>query len=288
MSNPERGCGKKKRDAFYLEGGLPSKSGNVWAWTWCLGDGIDDIAPLAFPARQITYINPPACLATQSIVKADDHYIPAEWDEELYVKLCESMKAIGVGDHVGSKFYSAASFARETNEFGLSRRVTKKMALAYAAIIQQFGSFPSLLTHSRVPVFRSVAERQQALDIALNIWPEFDSEHLHFDATWRVENWGMYSSKRKRQYNGKHSFMVPVLNAVSGLDRDWNLHQHNPLWQEAREFYKELMYQEQTIGLAWVLRVTYTLPKDQQVDKSLFDVPGLRFLDLSKEEVQDG
>jgi hypothetical protein len=282
--NPSRGCGKKKEDSFYLEGSPPSGSGNVWAWTWCLGDGIENIAPLIFPPRQVTFVNPAACITTGDIVLADDDFKAAEWQYDLYARMCLAMKTIGIGDHVGKNHYSCTSFAKETNEYGISRRINKDTALVYAALIAKVGALPMLFTHSRVPVFTDINQRQQAIDIALNMWPGFKSDQMHMEATWQMTDWGMYNSPRRKQYNGNHSFMVPILNIVSALDNDWSLHKQDPVWQEAKEFYETLIYQEQPFGLSWVLQVTHTLPKDGQVDKSLLDVPGLRFLDLGQEE----
>ena len=51
--NPTRGCGKKKHDAFYGEGGGFYSNGALNVWTWLLGDGIDNNVALEIPARQV-------------------------------------------------------------------------------------------------------------------------------------------------------------------------------------------------------------------------------------------
>lgn len=280
--NPGRGCGKKKEDAFYLEGGAPSAKGNLWAWTWALG-GHDASAPIVLPPRQVVGVNPAACLTTGTLVKADDQYEPAEWDAPTYYRLLDSTKRIGVGDHVGADNYTAVSFAKETMEYGLSRRVPRNVAALFAELIRKHGAIPSMMTHSRIPVFSTEAEMNVALELALDIWPEMEND-LHKCATWMVKDWGMYCSIRRNQYNGKRSAMIPILNVVGGLDKDWESHKGNPKWQAARETYDKFFYHEQVFGMAWILQVTYTVPENGKVDESLFNIPGLRFLDLKKEE----
>lgn len=285
--NPSRGCGTKKHDAFYLEGAVGAV-GDLYAWTWCLGDGLDDSILLALPPRQESFINPAATITSGELYLADDVYVPAEYDHALYGRVLQSTRNIGIGDHVGSQNYSAYGFAKECGVYGPSRRVSRETAMRYAALMEELKRagkshcLPIMFTHSRVPVFVSEWERKMAYQIALlfgwydGLW-QADS---HPEACWLVDDWGMYS--RHDQYPGNRSQMIPILAVVEGIDREWSAHRHDRQWQEARAFYDTLAYEDQPIGLSWITHVTYVLPADGRFDPELLNVPGLQFLDLEK------
>ena len=70
MSNPARGCGKKKKDAFYAEGSIGA-GGSLHAKTWFLGDGIDNVIPVSLPPRKMMYGNIAATIASGEVIPAD-------------------------------------------------------------------------------------------------------------------------------------------------------------------------------------------------------------------------
>ena len=80
--NPGRGCGTKKKDAFYLESDITDEGeGDLWAFAMLLGDGHDVHIPLKYPARQMTIVNPAATIVARDNILGDMAFLP-ETDEE--------------------------------------------------------------------------------------------------------------------------------------------------------------------------------------------------------------
>lgn len=276
--DPPRKCGRKKPDSFYIEGSLVP-GGSLHAWTWLLGNGVDDILPVELPPRQMSLINPRACIASGEKVLADDEFVPIDTaDGELYIQLENSIKNVGIGDHVGKNNYSAYSFAKETAELGASRRVNRDIAELYARLIAQFGAVPIIFSHSRVPVFADKRHFKGVFGFCKTLWHHIGERSWHGNACWRLPEWGMYA--RHDQYDGRNSAMTLILATVDALDNNWNAHRAFPLWQEAKEKFDNLMYQEQLFGGSWITQVTYTLPDDKMINPAIWHIPGINILNL--------
>lgn len=257
--NPPRGCGTKKENSFYLEGGEMRPGGTLHAFTWCLGDGLDDVAPIAVPPRVVSVCNPAASIVEGTLVK--NPYEPAVWSSDLYEQLQTAVPTHGVGDHVGSNNYSAYTFARETQWHGPSRRVPEAVAAAQALYIYEHGPIPVLFTHSRIPVFRSEAEMEEAMGWACDLYNTDFAQYRVGEASWRRDNWGLWA--RKGQNTGDDHYLIPILQVISTMDITWRSRSDMKIWQEARDFFETLRYVEQAFGLSWITRVTYTLPQDE-------------------------
>lgn len=275
--NPPRKCGTKKHDSFYAEGGELEIGGALRIWTWLLGNGMEDNVFLEVPARQVVAIDPVLTVFFKSFMYPTDAkiVIPEEL-EELYDRLNLAMKSPGVADHVGANYYTAHNFASEVRTLGPSRRIPKKTARYLAEIISIMGPIPMLFTHSKIPVFKDIHQ----LNEAINIFHEVTNHYLYdttlfWEPTWMADDWGMYA--RRDQMPGDDHFMLPILSMIDDID--------SGIIEDERieDFFKSLDYVEQTLGLSWLTKVTYTLPKDDNplaYDDDIYEIPGLNILDL--------
>lgn len=276
--NPQRGCGFKVENAFYLEGEI-RPGGSLHSWVWCLGDGLEDVAPVAVPPRAIVGANPAASIVEGTLT--ENPYEPAEWNADLYERLLQSMPHQGVADHVGANNYSAWSFAQETSWHGASRRVPPAQAKALGLYIFENGPIPALYTHSRVPAFRNETERERAIVFTRDLYNTDFTDYWIREASWQNTGWGMYA--RKNQDRGEAHYLIPVLRMVDKLDCHWGSVSDLDVWQEAKAFFDSLRYVEQTIGLSWLTRVSYTLPTNEKERSELVkEIPGLFLIDLKE------
>lgn len=289
--NPARGCGTKQHDAYYMEGDVGA-GGALWAWTWFLGDGLDNyiwISPKDVPVRGTVVANPAACIIEQVFIKGE---VPYEADlilKDYYRDMLTRTRHIGSADHVGSKYYSAWEFALETREYGPSRRITKKMAKVFAELFMKYGPFPMLFAH-KLPVFNSQSQRDHVLEAVQACTTEtINWQGKWFDACWEYGEWGQYA--REGQDNGYRHFMVPVLQAIGEWERSMSLVPDGYVdehWARAKEQFKKLRYIEQVFGASWMTGITYTLPKegdkDRAAEKAQEAIPGIEILDIDEHE----
>jgi hypothetical protein len=275
FGNPKRGCGTKKKDAFYLEGGELSRQGELWAGTWFLGSGLfDDLdtargCNITIPPRQMGVYNLPATIANGQLEIATGKFVPVDQENvNVYNRLRgqKRLKRIGIFDHVGTSHYSPWSFADEIMQLGPSRRVTPEFALFVAALIRRIGPVPVLFTHSKMPVFEASEDRDAAIR-SLGI----DTEILHLDPTWMRVKFGMYSD----MYNGHRSYLIPVLKELA-------LGTSVPMG---------IQFCEQPFVASWYTRVTYTLPDDGMIDdkiQEMYEQGLINVLNLDElEEVEE-
>lgn len=282
-ANPPRGCGSKKPNSFYAEGGEFSSDGALYPWTWLLGDGLEQNIFMSIPPRQIQLLNPILTIFFQSFMPASGPSVPIpEFRKWEYEHLKDATSTPGVGDHVGSQYYTPFSFAVETEELSASRRVSPKVAKALALAINQFGPLPFMFTHKDIPSFRSPEELQVTMNhVATCMGKNLDS--LFMQPTWKHDNWGMYA--RRSQWIGYQHFMIPVLIFMEILKENWGEFKDDLAWIDAREYFRGLRYVEQTFGMSWLCNVTYTMPPDEaQPDKDIMkileDTPGINVIDL--------
>ncbi len=127
IEDDPRGCGNLVPGGYYLSAvDCFAAAGALQAVTFPFGDGLSDVVSCAgsVPSRGMLLINPAATFATQFLVRAE---APPD-SSELYTRLTNQVMAEGLVDHVGSRHYTAASFAIELAERMPNRRVHPDLA----------------------------------------------------------------------------------------------------------------------------------------------------------------
>ena len=299
--NPVRACGSKVPDSYYLEGDEVNDdgSGMFWAWTWFLGDGIEDfiyVSKNQLPPRSTVVANPAGTITEKTLVRGDYPYEPIKANMAAYTNMLSRTMQIGSADHVGTNNYTPWSFAKETNTLGPSRKITKEMAKVFAGIFQNHGPFSMLFSHSQIPVFESIDQRDTMIRLAeesfsysldlLGLAQEFPADLRWLGPCWNRPTWGQYSFKN--QEPGFQHFMVPVLITLDKMEsREGRSEDH---WAKVRKEYSKLRFTEQIYGASFMTKVTYTLPKEgkeEAADKVQNDIPGVDILDLDLEYVTE-
>jgi hypothetical protein len=162
------------------------------------------------------------------------------------------------------------------------------MAKALGIAISAFGPLPMLFTHKEIPAFRNEIEMLAALETVgkcLETSPTIDWNDWYQQPTWAHDNWGMYA--RRGQWTGLNHFMVPVLAFLDDLRLNWKEHKDDEDWKAAKKFFRGVRFTEQTFGLSWLTKVTYTSPAEgeeptNEVLEILERVPGINVLDLAQ------
>ena len=279
QTNPTRKCGKKKADGFYGEAGDSCAGGFLWPWTWLLGDGIDKTILANVPPRKMVLINPAATIAAGELVwKGDAGTIE---DMELYNQLsADKTKSIGVGDHVG-RMYTPYNFAQECKLYGPSRKMTEQEAAAIGKLIHHVGPLPIMFTHSEMPIFKDIEQRDEALRLIAEC-RNVDLSHYYLSPVWEDKNWGQYAVSD--HLHGSNNYLVLVLEFLDRLFKDWKEYKIEPGYKEARDFFKGISFVEQPFGLSWLTNISYTLPKDGESKRDLDVIPGLKIIDLNGDD----
>ncbi len=288
--NPKRGCGTKATDACYAEGGEMSPDGLLQRWSWVLGDGVNENLYLEIPPRQVIMINPVATLTLGALIGNDWPYEIPEHLQEVFNHLALSTRDSGIADHVGAKFYTPLSFAKEILDYGPSRRISKDMAKELATIIFTEGPIPMLFTHNRVPTFRHEEDRVRALMLVRECYEQqFDTTGLNWDdfdytgATWLNPKWGMY----RGQWTGQNHYMLPIFTTLHIMDTMWNQVMKYEEWRRFKDFFSDtnhVAFLEQPFGMSWLVKVTYTLDGEGLADPDMVDVPGINIINLDEIE----
>ena len=267
--NPPRGCGTKKKDAFYLESGEVGDRGTMWAATHLLGSGLlEDLdtirgCNIKVPPRQMNVYNIPGTIANAQLEPVTQGFVPVDVENgELYERLKNvRVKRVGVIDHVGSSHYSPREFSLELSMLGASRRTTPEFAMMVSAFIRRVGPVPVLFTHSRMPVFETEMDRDEALAQMM-----FDARPENLRATWLNPDFGMFTGMD----NGGGSYLHNVLRHID----------------EGYEF-PGVSFCEQPFAASWYTRVSYTLPDDGMVNEriqQMYDRGLINIIDLDEIE----
>lgn len=289
--NPQRGCGTKTSDSYYLEGDI-STGGPLWAWTWFLGDGLDHVLLVSqnqVPTRSVVAINPAATLVFESFVGRDSPFSVRNAErEQAYRYYLGKTRDVGSADHIGAIHYSPYAFAEETARYGPSRKITKQMAKVFAELFQEHGPFPMLFSHTLIPLFATEDHKTAVLRTVLECLKEIDVKGLWIDACWYHDEWGQYSSKGHNP--GQSSFLVPILDFMNML-KTVKSGESMPFasWHAAKRLLDEVRYEDQIFGASWMTRVTYTLPEDgkeEAREEVTNDIPGIDILDLEEYEYE--
>ncbi len=257
IEDDPRGCGNLVPGGYYLSAvDCLSADGALQAVTFPFGDGLSDVVSCAgsVPSRGMLLINPAATFATQFVVRAE---APPEGGE-LYDQLATRVLTKGLIDHVGSRHYTAASFAMELAERMPNRRVHPDLARRLADKLP----LPVVFTHSQVPWFRSQDEIEQALAYCRQFMdPE---RQFHFGANWLRQEWGVFAN----QDDGRDHIMMPILGMMDKLRRDWQYIQNVPFWQEVKSFFDGLNYEEQPFAISWFVRAIRIVDEDHPPKQS--------------------
>jgi len=279
-ANPNRKCGTKKENSFYLECAMGA-GGALSSWTWLLSDGIDEVITIKLPPRSMTVINPIATIVEREIVLADestDRYNSKDEKSLLYEHLRSKTRDLGIGDHVGSDNYSPHDFAEEVRNYGPSRKVSRLNAETYALILKKYGPFPIMFAHSNIPVFRDKHQRDKAIALGMGIDDRY--WHNEYVSTWRMLDWGQYV--RKDQVDGRNQYIVRFLEILDKVRTVRATPENQDAYIQFNAFMKGVTFMEQPFGLSWITKISYTLPSSGILeDESILKIPGIKILDLS-------
>lgn len=288
--NPPRRCGgSKQTNSFYAESGELSSDGTLHPWTWLLGDGLKRNIFMKIPPRQIQLLNPVLTVLFKTFMPASGPSVPIPKGKRwLFDHLMNAMSALGAGDHVGTQYYTPFNFAAETRSLGPSRRISPQMATVLGTAISTYGPLPMMFTHKEIPAFRTpeeMAAAQRVVGRCLGATQIFNWDYWYMRPTWTHDNWGMYA--RRNQWTGDRHFMIPILDLLDDIRNDWKKYKDNENWKAAKKFFRGIRFTEQTFGLSWLTKVTYTTPADgeEPADETLQileRVPGINILDLAQ------
>lgn len=288
-SNPQRGCGTKKENAYYLESDRPGPNGRIWAWTWLFGDPAN-LPLLDVPARLTLVRNIAATILLAEHIDLSPPFIPTEEERDLYLQIVNSTRDVGVVDHIGKQYYTAFDFAEEVNRLGPSRRTTKETAKLVSELIMRVGPIPILFTHPRIPVFHDDGHIEEFIELATPLFLEEedipDWSEMPREPLWQDPTWGMYKRDRD-QHPGHNHIGREILEAFSIVEKGLSAERaERPEWLAMAKFIRALPCAEQMFGLSFLHRVTYTLPSQEPEglrEKIQEEIPGVEFLDLRKE-----
>lgn len=305
--NPARGCGHKRPGGFYAEGGEIGIGGALNAFTWLLGDGLAHSPHnimTRIPPRQMVIGNTYAALLEGEFVDYLVPYEPRFEDTGRLVELKKRVPPFAIFDHVGSNHYSPFSFAEECMKYGPSRRIPPDIAkmLLLGPEVKRKGKageaekgrkeqreggmlpIPIIFTHSKMPVFKSQAQKTEVLELAECIIDGYESDKKYHGATWQKEDWGLYA---KFKDLGHDHYLPAILSIFHVLDNEWSRVKNSPLWQQAKEVLGKVERVEQVFGASWICQVSYVLPKDNEpVHDFVNELDGLNILDLSGDDNQ--
>lgn len=250
IENAPRGCGDLVPGGYYLSAvDCFAAAGALQAVTFPFGDGLGNVVSCAgsVPSRGMLLINPASTFATQFVVRAET---PPEGGE-LYDRLTNQVLAEGLVDHVGSRHYTAKSFAQELYERMPNRRVHPNLARQLA----QKMPMPVVFTHSQMPWFRSQGEIDQAMEFC----QQFTGDRtFHYGPNWLRPEWGVFAS----QDDGSDHFMLPILGMMDKLRQDWRHIRGVAWWQEVKAFFDGLEYEEQPFAISWFVRAIRIVDED--------------------------
>lgn len=242
IEDDPRGCGNLVPGGYYLSAvDCFAAAGALQAVTFPFGDGLGNVVSCAgsVPPRGMLLINPAATFATQFLVRAE---VRPEGGE-LYDRLIGQVLAEGLVDHVGSRHYTAASFATELHERMPNRRVHPDVARQLAQRLP----LPVVFTHSQVPWFR----HQDEIDQAMEFCQQFTGDRtFYYGPNWLRPEWGVFAS----QDDGRDHFMLPILGMLDKLRREWRHIQNVTWWQVVKAFFDGLEYEEQPFAISWFVR----------------------------------
>lgn len=254
-NDPERGCGQKKEDSFYLEAER-REDGTLRAWTWLLpGMGREPIYS-TFPPRSHTIIDLDATLANRSVIVWGTPAKTGEWLPDVPA----------LGDHVGETFYTPWSFYKEIRQYGPSRRVSSVQAMTFSELLANYGKV-LIAFEAKLPVVkdRKTAEQLRALAC---IVLDLDEEDYHdINDTWRhagfsPEFWG---------YDGGESWLIPILRLASTKEEDL-FDYDTEAYATFREMVSKLEWANQIYGFSWITTLTYTLGDKKRDDLKEYPV----------------
>lgn len=247
-SNPERGCGRKKRGGFYLEAGL-SPFGTLNAVTYCLGSGVETGENLVvdISARGVWLGDLAASFISGQFVNANDLWTAPEGQADWYAEMLAKVGKPVLFDHVGKAHYSPNSFVNELQEYGPIRRVPGAVAEQIASLIP----IAILFCHDDMPLFTSEVQRDELLSL-LNT---DDLTDWQLAPTWRHPDWGLGIACD----DGRDHYLVDVIEA---MDED----------TAVPTFLKAIPKARQPFAMSWITHVSYVAQKEEESGEAYDEV----------------
>lgn len=248
--NPERGCGTKKDNSWYMECEITSE-GTAVSWVYCFGSHINDGRNFMpnVSAVGMQQINMPASLLDGLITNRTDH--------PMYEALAKKIGILGWLDYVGDGYYSGMSFANEAITMGVSRKVTKEnamLALETAPTV--------ILFLKKMPLFSTIEDAQRVSIMAIDylqsraILDGNQRESYRMGPCWLEPDW----SFEKDGWWGDTHYMRLIMTALHWLKADTS--GPSDFGNEMREMARLGKFRAMPFGMSIINRVSYTKPLD--------------------------
>ncbi len=186
--NVERGCGRRKKGGFYLEA-KTAPGGTLNAVTYCFGSHVDGSSSIPannliadIPARGVWLGHFPASFLTGEWMPTNNSFTPSPEHTAVYEGLkTRFISPYCLGDKVSKQFYSCASFIKEAQAHGPSRKIPQDIAKLVSKILP----IPILFFFD-LPLFHSDAQRD-----ALLVLCGIKTEGLEYEALWKNSAYGI-------------------------------------------------------------------------------------------------
>ncbi len=260
ISNPPRGCGRKKEGGFYLAGESGGITGDLNLCTYWYGDGgVNAVfAPIkdrgqvgGAPVSSLVNRAYTAVLADEMLVNHEYAFL---WPK-VHSMFNDPSADVGLFDYIGKGHYPVwTDFTNEGIHYGFSRRVTEQTARIY----NQLTPFPLLFVY-KMPVFTAVQ-----LDTIRTRWADLE---LGMSPTWSNGAWDCNATADGD--DGSNHFLNFFGTALSNK-------QHSE-YDFAREMYGRVrQLEKKVIASTWVTHVAYAAKKDDTDDR-LMELAGQGF-----------
>lgn len=276
--DPERGCGRKQHDSFYLESGPGSPNGSLSLVTLCTGDlqiGGENIL-CNIPPRGSHVFYPIDTLRLGEVQFAAAHVGTPESRKGIERIATIGTKAIGLVDHVGSNNYSPVSFIHELHEYGASRRVTREMADKVLELMNVgITSVPIFFSHSDIPLLQ-LEQRDKACRLMYDVW-EYLPETLFDAASYTHPLWGM----RRQKWGGIWEEVPAAAWYILKLIDAARYPEVDARFAAAKELTDGYRYHKQLLCASWIRHVAYCT-RTGDVPNDILD-GGYTILDLSRQ-----
>jgi hypothetical protein len=262
-NDPERGCGQKKENAFYLEATI-SIDGVLSAWSWLLPGVRKEPVYTSLPSRSQVLIDLDGSLSTRS---------PIIWGTPVQnLGIIPDVPCIA--DHVGESFYTPFQFKQEVIRFGPSRRTNPQQAKLFSQQLDEWGKL-LIAFEAKLPVFSNAAVALEARDLCIRML-QLEDEYDDTEDTWThpdftSHTWG---------YKGEDSWLIPILMFLDIQKREPETIDADP--DDLARFdaiIETVPYRNQLFGFTWITKLTYTLGDQERDDLDQYPVLNVVNLD---------
>lgn len=280
-ADPDRGCGRKQHDSFYLESGPGSPNGSLSLVTLCTGDlqiGGENIL-CNIPPRGSHVFYPIDTLRLGEVQFAAAHVGTPDDRKTIEQIATNGTKAVGIVDHVGSNNYSPVQFIRELHEYGASRRVTREMADKVLGLMNVgFTSIPIFFTHAHIPLL-SYSDWFRSMMLIESLFSQ-STASMYQKASYTHPTWGMRRQKWGGIWESQPAaayYILELANAAAQAD--------DSRYAAAKSIFDRCAYKEQLLCSSWTRAVCY-VTRTGDVPNGVMD-GGYTILDLSKQKDEE-